>query len=610
MQDALTTFFSQFEPVPWLCYLFPVLALGILIRCAVSLLTFRPEPEVWAWLTTPDGAHIPVTHWESLVGRGAGCDVQLGYPTVSRTHAVLTRYDDGSWTISDAHSKSGVFVNGRQTALSALRFGDVITMGGVNFTLIPLTKEQERIQAGTRTRAGHAVHQVPTLLLLTLFQLLTAIQLILGGCDPALELTAFGGLIGLEWALYLALRAFRRTGFEAETLAFFLCTMGLAVVSSSAPESLIKELLAIVAGVCVFLVVCWSLRDLERAKTVRYLAAVAGIGLLAFNLLFGVEKFGARNWIQLGGVSFQPSEFVKVCFIYVGASTLSRLMAKRNIVLFIAYSAVICACLALMKDFGTAIIFFVAFLVIAFLRSGNFATIALAIAATGFAGVLVLRFLPYARNRFEAWGHVWDYALTTGYSQTRSMMCIASGGLFGLGPGKGWLKYVAASDTDLVFAFVSEEWGLIMAVLMVACIVILACFVVRSAPAGRSCFYTIGACAAVTVMVTQTILNVFGMADFLPLTGVTFPFVSNGGSSMVCVWGLLAFIKAADTRQNASVAIRVPHGVTPLPEEPDAQEAAEEPAAEDPDAQEAAEEPAAEDPDAVWQRPAGKEACR
>ena len=240
MQDALTTFFSQFEPVPWLCYLFPVLALGILIRCAVSLLTFRPEPEVWAWLTTPDGAHIPVTHWESLVGRGAGCDVQLGYPTVSRTHAVLTRYDDGSWTISDAHSKSGVFVNGKQTALSALRFGDVITMGGVNFTLIPLTKEQERIQAGTRTRAGHAVHQVPTLLLLTLFQLLTAIQLILGGCDPALELTAFGGLIGLEWALYLASRAFRRTGFEAETLAFFLCTMGLAVVSSSAPESLIK----------------------------------------------------------------------------------------------------------------------------------------------------------------------------------------------------------------------------------------------------------------------------------------------------------------------------------------------------------------------------------
>ena len=505
MQDALTTFFSQFEPVPWLCYLFPVLALGILIRCAVSLLTFRPEPEVWAWLTTPDGAHIPVTHWESLIGRGAGCDVQLGYPTVSRTHAVLTRYDDGSWTISDAHSKSGVFVNGRQTALSALRFGDVITLGGVNFTLIPLTKEQERIQAGTRTRAGHAVHQVPTLLLLTLFQLLTALQLILGGCDPALELTAFGGLIGLEWALYLALRAFRRTGFEAETLAFFLCTMGLAVVSSSAPESLVKELLAVCAGVCVFLAVCWSLRDLERAKTVRYLAAVAGIGLLAFNLLFGVEKFGARNWIQLGGVSFQPSEFVKVCFIYVGASTLSRLMAKRNIVLFIAYSAAICGCLALMNDFGTALIFFVAFLVIAFLRSGSFATVTLACAATGFAGVLAVRFRPHILRRFATWGHAWEYASAGGYQQTRAMMCIASGGLFGLGAGNGWLKYVFAADTDLVFAFLCEEWGLIIGLSAVAVIVILAVFTVRSAKVGRSSFYTIAACAAAGVPASENI---------------------------------------------------------------------------------------------------------
>ena len=138
------------------------------------------------------------------------------------------------------------------------------------------------------------------------------------------------------------------------------------------------------------------------------------------------------------------------------------------------------------------------------------------------------------------------------------MMCIASGGLFGLGAGCGWLKYVAAADTDLVFAFVAEEWGLIMAILIVLAVVILVAFVVRSAPLGRSSFYTIGACAAATILMTQVILNFFGTVDFLPLTGVTFPFVSNGGSSMLCVWGLLAFIKAADTRQNASFAIKLP----------------------------------------------------
>ena len=100
--------------------------------------------------------------------------------------------------------------------------------------------------------------------------------------------------------------------------------------------------------------------------------------------------------------------------------------------------------------------------------------------------------------------------------------------------------------------------GLLLAGLCVAAIVLLAAFVVRSLPQGRSCFYAIGAASAVTIYVVQAMLNVFGTTDLLPLTGVTFPFVSNGGSSMICVWGLLAFIKAADTRQNASFAIRLP----------------------------------------------------
>ena len=91
-------------------------------------------------------------------------------------------------------------------------------------------------------------------------------------------------------------------------------------------------------------------------------------------------------------------------------------------------------------------------------------------------------------------------------------------------------------------------------------LVILVLFVIRSLPQSRSSFYSIGAAAAATILIVQAILNLFGTVDFLPLTGVTFPFVSNGGSSMLCVWGLLAFIKAVDTRQNASFAIRLPSG--------------------------------------------------
>ena len=231
-------------------------------------------------------------------------------------------------------------------------------------------------------------------------------------------------------------------------------------------------------------------------------------------------------------------------------------MDKRNLILFIAYSIAICGCLALMNDFGTALIFFMAFLVIAYLRSGSVGTIGLACTALGFAGVVALRIAPHALRRFASWRHIWEVPLEGGYQQTRALMCMASGGLLGLGPGKGKMDHVFAADSDMVFATVSEEWGLIMAVMLVAAVVAQALFTVRSAAVGRSSFYTIGACTAGGVLLTQVILNALGTVDVVPLTGVTFPFVSNGGSSMIGMWGLLAFVKAADTRQNGSFAVR------------------------------------------------------
>lgn len=122
-------------------------------------------------------------------------------------------------------------------------------------------------------------------------------------------------------------------------------------------------------------------------------------------------------------------------------------------------------------------------------------------------------------------------------------------------PGNGWLHKIAAADTDLVFGMLCEEWGLLIAVLAVVCIIALAFFAARAVRVGRSSFYTIAACAAGSLLVFQTSLNVFGSVDLLPLTGVTFPFVSNGGSAMMSAWGLLAYLKATDTRENASFAI-------------------------------------------------------
>ncbi len=537
-------------------YLAPIFAFLILLRCVKPMLFFRREPEVWGWLYTEDEKRISITHWETVIGSSKRSDVCIPEDGVEKTHAVLTRYDDGSWTVvtvGDAKMK----VNGRKTEVFALQPEDEIAIGEKKFLFVPITALQEQHLAKLRTKASSLSYSFFTLLLLTAFQLLCALSYTINGSsNTALPiLMGFGGMIVCQWLMLIFYFAIRRSAFEIETIAFFLCTMGMCAISAVCPQEALKQLVSMLLGIFAFFVIGWSLRDLERAKVIRPLAAVAGVGFLIVTLLFGKEYYGAKNWLVIGGFSLQPSELSKVCFVYAGASAMDRLMDKKNILSFIVYSALICLCLALMNDFGTALIFFVAFLFIAFLRSGSVGTVALACTSLGFAGVVLLKIAPHALRRFATWRHIWENPLTGGFQQTRALMCMASGGMLGLGAGNGWMKKVFAADSDMVIATIGEEWGLLMVIVLILSVVALAVFAVRSASVGRSSFYVIGAVTAAAILVFQTTLNALGTVDILPLTGVTFPFVSNGGSSMICVWGLLAFIKACDTRQNGSFAV-------------------------------------------------------
>jgi cell division protein FtsW (lipid II flippase) len=123
-----------------------------------------------------------------------------------------------------------------------------------------------------------------------------------------------------------------------------------------------------------------------------------------------------------------------------------------------------------------------------------------------------------------------------------------SGGLLGIGIGQGKLKHVFAATEDLVFGVICEEWGMLIAFLIALSFVFIFIHSIRSANGARSAFYSIASCAAGGLFLFQSALNIFGVTDFLPLTGVTLPFVSRGGSSTISCWALLAFIKAADNR--------------------------------------------------------------
>ena len=561
--DGLTAFLAAHPlAVEWYTafvrFLFPVLAVLILYRAIRSLLKIPHTPETWGQLSLPNGAPILLTHWENIIGRSAASDVRLNYPSISRQHAALCRGEDEQWTIYDLGSKGGTAVNGEAVEGSApVKLGDTITLGGVPLLFLPQTVA-EREELDEKRRAERPAAIWPSFLWLTLFQVLACLQLIAAtGAEVSVQVPlSFLGLTAAMWLYFAVLRCTRCVGFELETIAFFLSTLSLAVTASSAPESLPKQFLAILLGLGLFIVLGLFLRDLDRVKKIRWLMAAGAIGLLGITLVLGQAKYGAVNWISIGGLSFQPSEIAKICYIFAGSATLERLFRKRNLTLFIVLTGVCIGLLGLMSDFGTAAIFFITFLVIAYLRSGDFATLGLICGGAVFGAGIIIKFKPYILSRFASWGHAWEAASTTGYQQTRTMSAAASGGLIGMGTGNGWLHRIPAADTDLVFGMLCEEWGLLIALLAVWSIITLALFAVRAARAGRSSLYTIAACAAGSLLVFQTCLNVFGSVDLLPLTGVTFPFVSNGGSAMMSAWGLLAFLKATDTRENASFAIR------------------------------------------------------
>ena len=542
-------------------FILPVLAVIILWRCGRSLLSGKAEREVWGYLSLPNGAKIELTNWENIIGRSASSDVVMEYPTVSRSHAAMIRNAQGEWTLFDIGSKLGVSHNGKEVRGAVrVRTGDIINLGGVDLVFVKTSVDHEREQAMGRSRPGREIRPATTLVLLTEFILFLGVQLCAAAGDSlnvAVPIT-FAALIVIMWLCYIVTRALDRVGFEIETIAFLLTAAGFGVCASSDPGALFKETVCLIAGLFGFWMLGTFLRDLDRAKKLRWPIAAAGLVLLAVNLVTAESLFGAKNWLSIGSISFQPSEFVKICFVFAGAATLDRLFARRNLVLFVLFAAACVGCLAMMSDFGTAAVFFVAYLVIAFMRSGSFATVLLSAAGAAFAVFIVLTAKPYIADRFSTWGHVWEFPNDGGYQQTRTMASAASGGLFGLGAGKGWLKNIFAADTDMVFGLVCEEMGLIMGLVTVAGVIVLALFAVKSSGSARSSFYAIASCAAVSMMIFQMILNVFGSMDILPFTGVTFPFVSKGGSSLITCWCLLGFLKAADTRQNASFAIRLP----------------------------------------------------
>ena len=318
LQNADSTYIHVY--IATMRWIAPILAFLIIARCMLPLLAFRRDPEIWGWLCLRDGKKLPITHWENVIGRSKRSDIVIDHPAIAPTHAVLTRYDDGSWCITSTDTAGNIRVNGKAVDICALEPEDTLSIGGIEMTIKPISKLQEKRLAQLRARGSTVAGSLTNVVLLSVFQFLSMVAFLLGS-DPAIAgsvLIGFGGIAICQWALLLFYFFIQRTSFELETVAFFLCTMGMSAIMSVVPGEALKQLVALVLGLAAFLLIGWCLRDLERAKKVRWLAALAGIGFLVITLVFGQEYYGAKNWLVIGSFSIQPSELSKVCFVFVG----------------------------------------------------------------------------------------------------------------------------------------------------------------------------------------------------------------------------------------------------------------------------------------------------
>lgn len=387
------------------------------------------------------------------------------------------------------------------------------------------------------------------LILVTIFQVLTGTVVITANGFNSTLFAIFAGYILLEWAYFIIASIFcGQNNFELEIIGFLFSGIGLTNVATVDNDYALKQIVAIALGLILFIFMLAVMRRTDIVMKLRMPVAFAAVGLLVANLALAKYTNGALNWITIGGISIQPSEFVKLAFIFVGAASLDKLQSARSLTKYLIFSFGCVGALFLMKDFGTALIFFFTFIVIAFMRSGDVRTIALVCVAALLGAIMIVYFKPHVAARFKAYRHIWELINDEGMQQTRTLIYSASGGLFGLGIGKGMLRNVVFASTDLAFGMICEEWGMIVGLTIVITYAFILLYAIKVARNTRSAFYAITACAAAGLLLFQTSLNIFGVTDILPFTGVTLPFISRGGSSVISSWGMLALIKSADIR--------------------------------------------------------------
>lgn len=271
--------------------------------------------------------------------------------------------------------------------------------------------------------------------------------------------------------------------------------------------------------------------------------AVAGILLLALVFVIGKSVYGAKNWIIIGGFAMQPSEFVKIIYVFFIAAMLAKSTEFRDIVKVGILAAIHVLILVAERDLGAALIYYITFLTVLYVASQKLTYLALGLGAGSLAAVIAFHFFTHVQTRVTAWQDPWGTIDNEGFQIAQSLFAIGTGGWFGMGLGEGLPTKIPVAESDFIFSAISEELGAFFAICLI--LVEVSCFIlfVNIALKMTRRFYKLTALGLAVEYIFQVFLTIGGVTKFIPSTGVTLPLVSYGGSSVISTVILFCIIQ-------------------------------------------------------------------
>lgn len=355
-------------------------------------------------------------------------------------------------------------------------------------------------------------------------------------------------LYGLELLFYLGFLKIYKIFYKGLSKLVFnnmmMCMMiGFVMLGRLKYDYAARQLFmaALAMGVC--LLVPLFIERFTIWEKLGWQYALAGILFLLLVFVIGVEKYGAKNWISIGGFQIQPSEFVKIIYVFFIAALLSKTTRFKHVVVITAVAAVHVIILVVEKDLGAALIYFVTYLVVLYVATMKIGYLAAGLGGGALASVVAYKLFSHVQTRVTAWQNPWETINDEGYQICRSLFAIGTGGLFGMGLGQGLPESVPVVESDFIFSAISEELGVIFSCCLILVYISSYIMFVNIAMKMKKRFYKLTAFGLSVVFIFQVFLCIGGASKFIPSTGVTLPLISYGGSSVMTTIVIFSIIQ-------------------------------------------------------------------